>query len=169
MLFKNFPGGFSDLINQNNYNSNWKKYQDLETCRKSQKKNISVYFNKEWASQKVYLVCYIFQDEDCLDKRDNKYLACELLTTWFYEKRNPNFQINYKKSYLFVCLLLLYESKIRLNFVKIWTSLLIFRENIYIVRSSMISPDKKKVIRQLLGNLDANQNMVAPPFLALFT
>ena len=35
------PGSFSYLINQNNYNSNWKKKWDLETCRKSQK---MVYF-----------------------------------------------------------------------------------------------------------------------------
>ena len=36
MLFKYFPGGFSDLINQNNQNSNWNQnYWDLEICKKS--------------------------------------------------------------------------------------------------------------------------------------
>ena len=38
MLFQLVPGGLSYLIKQNNYNSNRKKYWDLETCRKSQKK-----------------------------------------------------------------------------------------------------------------------------------
>ena len=74
MLFKLVPGGFSYLINQNNYNSNWKKILGFRNMQEklenqySQKKSTGINLKARHNSKKILPFCQSDDAKKVADK-----------------------------------------------------------------------------------------------------
>ena len=61
MLFQLAPGGFSDLMHWNNYNSDWKKQVGFRNLQQNQKKKSKYQFQYLTCSQKRSICCLVEQ------------------------------------------------------------------------------------------------------------
>ena len=80
MFFQHVPGGFSDLMNWNNYISNWKKYLGFRNLRDKLEKGLS-YLDKRVPSRETSTPSTL--SLDCQGGKVNKQpAAARWCQTW---------------------------------------------------------------------------------------